>query len=375
MFLSRALRLCAEFSRNCRYYGLLYASCVFARFLASFFLRHIVRRQPFSKIQAESIPPLPAEWRETVPDTRYVERQAASVPQGRQLVFYIHLIVSLGDIIACEPVVRYLKMRWRYAKVFWIVKENYASVLTYNPFIDKVITVQNLAESSALLASLDVAEGQVGVDLHFNNLRCTDTGFIHHNGINPFITFNTYLYYGNLLESFCLCAGMEKLDLPPAFYLSPLLSFPENLPQNYVVFHCKSNMRIKDWTARKWNALAKKLLRRGCTIVELGSERIIRSKEAHYVDCTSVRDLQLIALIISRAQAFVGIDSGFAHIANCFGIKSVLIFGIYHHYTDYRIYSGNFASCKDCRIVFDHRYGSFHVKVRDVEKAFLSLGV
>ncbi len=370
---SRISRQLAEFARNRRYYGLPYALRAFCGFLVSFFVRHVIRREPFSAVPDDVYASPAAERAEALPDTCYVERLAASVPPDAELVFYIHLIISLGDIVACEPVVRYLKARWQGAKVVWIVRKGYEAVLKCNPFIAEVRTVANLAESSALLASLDVAKGQVAVDLHFNGLRCPDTGFIHHNAVNPFITFETYLHCGNLLEAFSLCAGMEVPDEPPVFYLDPAVRVPQKLPERYVVFHCKSNMRIKDWTARKWNALALRLLRLGYTVVELGTERIIRTKSGRYVDCTDIADLQEIAAIISRAECFVGIDSGFAHIANCFGVKSVLIFGVYYHYSDYRIYSGGFGKGENCRIVFDHRYGSFRVRVKDVERAFIEL--
>ena len=194
-------------------------------------------------------------------------------------------------------------------------------------------------------------------------------GLVHQNKVNPFITFNTYLNYGSLLEAFCLCAGVEKLNEAPIFYLSPKISLPKNIPPHYIVFHCKSNVRIKNWTKRKWNCLAKKLLRNGYTIVELGKEQIVKSKHASYMNCTGSRSLQEIAKIIECAEGFVGIDSGFAHIANCFNIPAVLIFGVYYHYTNYKVYSGYYANPKNCAIIFDHKYGSFHVKVNDVFKA------
>lgn len=359
-------RIIGEVRKERRYYGSFRALLFFFSFCTSFFIRHIVKGDHFTNVPLEKAEEVPNS---SVIDTMYVERRINTLSPGTEITFYVHLILSLGDVVACEPVARYLKKRWPHSKIVWIVRQDYEALLTYNPFIDTIMTVSSLGESSQFVSGLKADDGEILVDLHFNGLRCEKTGIVHHNNVNPFITFRTYLNYGNLLEAFCLAAGLPKLNWQPVFYLAPSIEVPKYFPERYVVFHCKSNVRIKNWTKKKWNILAKYLLQRGVRIVEIGKEQIIQSKSKLYYNSTDIHNIQQVAKIIKGASCFVGIDSGFAHIANCFAIPAVLIFGIYYHYTDYKIYSGNYAESKSCTILFDHKYGSFHVKVKQVEKA------
>ena len=291
----------------------------------------------------------------------------------KDIVFYIHLIMSLGDIVACEPVIRYLKEKWPSSKIIWIIKPQYKSVIEYNSLIDKIIIVNNLFESSSFISKLDINNGEIPIDLHLNGLICDKTKFVHQNNINPFITFDTYLNFGNLLEVFCLSAGLEKINIQPIFYLKPNVLLLDKIESPYIVFHCKSNMKIKDWTVNKWNKLARYLINEGYKIIEIGNKQIIKIKHKNYMNLTNIHELQVIAKIIKEANIFVGIDSGFAHIANCFQIPAVLIFGVFFNFKEYKPYSGFYENDKNCKIIFDHEYGSFHVKVEDVHKEIKNL--
>ena len=80
--------------------------------------------------------------------------------------------------------------------------------------------------------------------------------------------------------------------------------------------------------------------------------------------------LHWIALILKRADAFIGIDSMFAYMANCFNIPSVLIFGKYKYFDRPTMYSGNFGHGKNVEILWAENNGlAAKVKVLDVELA------
>lgn len=356
------------FVQNFIWYGPAQSLILFLKFCWHFFAKHILHRKGFS-VKKESNLPEPSVPKKI--DDTWIERQVKSLSEGTFPVFYLHLIVSLGDIVALEPVPRFLKQKYPLSKIIWITKKQYASLIQFNPYIDKIISVNELKESSSILKNLDLRNGQIPVDLHFDGL--SEKGYTHHNIVNPAINIGNYLNYGNLLQAFCLCAGMKIPDMQPHFYFAENVLLPNELPEKYIVFHCKSNMLVKDWTKRKWNKLAKYLLGKGFNIVELGTEPVIKSRSKNYFDFTNIHNLQQIAKIIQNTSYFVGIDSGFAHMANCFDIKAVLVFGIYRNYKDYKIYSGNYNQGKNVRIVFDHNYGSWHVKVRDVERAFYEI--
>ena len=65
---------------------------------------------------------------------------------------YIELVEHLGDIIACEPVTRYLRAKNPDAKIFWIVKPQYRDVLVANSNIDGIVEVADMLEADKFCA-------------------------------------------------------------------------------------------------------------------------------------------------------------------------------------------------------------------------------
>ncbi len=75
---------------------------------------------------------------------------------------------SIGDIVLTTPVVRTLKTQLEDAEIHYATKASYASILTSNPYIDKLhLLDHNLGE---LISTLKKERYDVIIDLH-NNLR------------------------------------------------------------------------------------------------------------------------------------------------------------------------------------------------------------
>lgn len=285
-------------------------------------------------------------------DTSYVDRRLTQVlEKGLMPHIYILCIESMGDIVACEPLARIMREKAQGAKVTWIVKAQYADIVKYNPNIDEIKLVANLAEAEAYCNELKKEENAVIVDCHYNGRICSATHLVHSNLINPKIYDETYFNYGALLENFSLTAGLEKCSLAPIFHEKPGV---ENVltGYRYVVFHCRSAERCKDWKADKWRKLTERLIAQGYYVAEIGLEPVIEYRDEHYVDCTKIHDVQQIAQIIKGADAFVGIDSVFAHIANCYSKDAVLIFGKYHDFDVIMPYTGCYAEKSEEVIVY-----------------------
>ncbi len=265
---------------------------------------------------------------------------------------YIELVEHLGDIVACEPISKYLRKKNKDAHIAWIIHKNYKDVIVNNPYINEIITVESLSEADSLCQKYE-NEGCEIINLHYKGRLCSKTGEIHANNINSRINErNIFNNFRSIVESFSEIAGLEKISDAPKFHLADNIEIKENLPKEYVVFHCKSNMKEKDWHIKKWNQLASKLLKEGYKIVEIGKEPVISTNNKNYYDLTSLRDIQQIAKIIKGAKCFLGIDSAFAHIANCFNIYAILIFGKYTHFTEYNPYSGNYGKYQNCTFIY-----------------------
>lgn len=266
--------------------------------------------------------------------------------------FYIHCIESVGDIVACEPIARYLKKLEKTSKVFWIVKKSSEEIVKYNPYVDGVITVEYLSQSIDIINEKRQDPHNIIIDCHQSGRRCVVTDRIHKNPNNPQVNEFTYLNYGSLLKNFCYSAGLPGLDDAPVFHQAPDIEVPSDLPKRYVVFHCKSAEECKDWDPKKWKELAQRIMELGYSVVEIGMEPIVRSSDKRYYDGTKIRNFQTIAQIVKQAVCFIGVDSAFAHIANCFGVYGILIFGKYKYFHHPMMYTGGYADGSRAAILF-----------------------
>ena len=265
---------------------------------------------------------------------------------------YINLVEHLGDIIACEPVSKFLRTKNPDKKIYWVLNKKYKDVVIANPYINGIIEVDNLAEADSFLQKKR-EEGSTILDLHYDGRTCSSTGKIHKNNIKSGINeANVFLNNSSILQSFSLVAGLEPLNEAPTFHLKENLELPSKIPTEYIVFHCKSNSKDKDWSPQKWNKLADRILKTNVKIVEIGLEQVVKSNNPNYINCTDIHDIQTIALIIKNAKCFVGVDSAFAHIANCFNKYAILIFGKLGNFKEYNPYSGNYGKLQNCTLIY-----------------------
>ena len=284
----------------------------------------------------------------------YISKKIAKLQaEGVEVIhFYIFLVQSIGDIVANEPIARYLKSLVPASKVRWIVHKNFSAVLEYNPNIDEVVKVNSFSDGEDLCKTLSERHGNIIVDCHFNGLVVDAERGPHRNPVNAGINVYTHYYFGPLLSSFSTAAGLPPLDEAPVFHLRPNLCRPDFGVSDYVVFHCRSNEPARDWCSRKWNLLAQSLAKDGFTIVEIGTTRVIsKNYNGMVIDYTGRKDLQELAVIVRDARLFIGIDSAFGHIANCFRTESIVVLGKYKKFDTYLPYSGPFPRSDGLTIV------------------------
>lgn len=267
-----------------------------------------------------------------------------------QLHFYILLVESLGDIIAAEPIARQLSVMTDNAVIHWIVRRPFVDIITANPFVKDVIPVDSLSEGKDLCikkASLT----NIIVDCHLHMTFCTMSNRVFEKDFNRNLTVDTYYSVGNLLETFALAAGLPRISDAPIFHLQ--LSARSLVPdiQHYIVVHCHSQDCKRDWADAKWNDLVGQLLDCGWSVVEIGTLRTITKKHPNFHDRAGMRSIQDIACTIKFADGFIGVDSGFAHMANAFHTPSILLLGKFRTWTNYMPYSGEFAQSQNFKIL------------------------
>lgn len=261
----------------------------------------------------------------------------------------IGLIEHIGDIVACEPVARYVKMKYPDSTLSWVVAKAYRDLIDVNPYVDETVAVDCLTDWIKISkhASYDKV-----IDLHVNYRVCSHcrVPLIKDHG-NPFVNAYEWLDYGALLEAFTVGAGLPKLSAAPRLYIGDehvRAVDALNLPARYCVIHRESNNVEKDWTAEKWHALGSWIAKElNLPIVEVGviKEGAPASPFAgSSIDLLNKTSILETAEVIRRARFFIGVDSGPAHLANAVQTPGIVLLGRMGAFRQYTPYTGLYGS-------------------------------
>jgi heptosyltransferase-3 len=253
------------------------------------------------------------------------------------------LTEHMGDIIAAEPVSRLARRTFPAARIHWIVQAPYRALVSSYPAIDGTVVVHCYTEW-LLLWSYGAAD--IIWDLHLSGRECPICrAGSKKSGPAGELNFANYLDRGNLLEVQCASAGLTPLVEGPVLAGDRSTSRKIDdlkLPERFVVIHCLSNHPDKDWLKTKWLEVTEHLVKTsGVNIIEVGTISLLEDQAGPHVKsmCGTLSILET-AEVIRRAKAFIGVDSGPAHIANAVGTPGVILFGIYWGFRDYIPYSG-----------------------------------
>ena len=271
---------------------------------------------------------------------------------GRKFIV-INLIESFGDVVACEPVARYVRSCHPNAYIVWTVRRPYRDLVLHNPAIDEVFFLYCITEWIYLASSGLFDEI---IDLHLQNRECTSCRkpLLKDSG-NTEVTIHNYYNHGNLLAAFCKSAGIPIIEDQPRVYIPngtirtvDLLG----LPDEFIVVHCSSSEVNRDWMQKKWHLLTHKIISDlDHSVVEIGLQSLLNLKSDRYVNlCAKLSPLET-AEIIRRAKLFVGIDSGPAHLANAVGTFGIILLGEYKIFKRYMPFSGGFKNGKNATIL------------------------
>ena len=265
--------------------------------------------------------------------------------EGRMKIV-VGLIEHLGDIVACEPVARYLKINHPDSQITWVVSAPFRELVECNPFIDEVAIVECLTDWMKLSkhGSFDKV-----IDLHVNFRICQhcQIPLVKTTG-NPFVSAFEWFDYGALLEAFSVGAGLPRLSAQPAVYIQPHHTAAVDalgLPRGYCVIHRESNVAQKDWTAEGWQEIASVLRQLNIPIVEIGAGATKPSSLGNKViDLFNKIPILQTAEVLRRARFFLGVDSGPAHLANASKTPGIILLGRHGSFRKYSPFTGYYAS-------------------------------
>ncbi|CUU08634.1 Glycosyltransferase, GT2 family [Candidatus Kryptobacter tengchongensis] len=268
----------------------------------------------------------------------------------------IGLVEHMGDIIACEPVSRYLRAKYPDAHITWCVREEYEELINPNPYIDETLVVNCLTEWIELKRSSIFDKV---VDLHIHGRICP-TCDIPLNNINGkvIVTAENYYFLGSLLSAFSRSAGLPSIDGKPRVYITKQAKDKVdslNLPLKYIVFHCSSNEKSRDWIDKNWVKLAEHILKKHkLSIVEVGTESILQKYNFNdFINLCGKTTILETAEVIRRSLLFIGVDSGPAHIANAVETPGVVLLGHYRNFKRYMPFTGDYANGANVKLIYN----------------------
>lgn len=270
-------------------------------------------------------------------------------------VIGILLAEQFGDIVACEPIARYLRAQHPAARLVWIVREPFREVVAHHPDLDEVLTEQPDVLSSILLLRHSPFDRLYNLHLSNRLYLPTHRRLVNSEADRLGIDIFNYFQFGNLLQVFSTVAGLPALDESPRIYIPEaarqrLETVP--LPPRFVVIHGRSNYPPKDWSVAGWERLVRALIEElDFDVVEVGLESLLRIDSPRYHNFCGKFSLPETAELIRRADFYVGIDSGPAHLANAVGTFGFILLGRLGTFSDYLPYSGDYANGRNAVLI------------------------
>jgi heptosyltransferase III len=271
-----------------------------------------------------------------------------------QKILAVMLLEHLGDIVACEPIVRYLKKMHPDAYIIWGVKNAYRELIENNPHIGGTLVVHCLTER-LLLANSGLFDEVF--DLHFSDRYCSLCRRpLRKPEGDSNINLTNYFHKGSLLSAMSQSTGLPALDDQPMVYIPESAARKVdslNLPKEFVVINCTSNAPEKGWPREKWELLLGRIKETlGLPVFEVGTATFIDGPVNLSKSLCGKLSILESAEVIRRAKLFVGIDSGPAHLANAVGTPGVIIIGSHLGFKRYLPFSGAYGKGERSAIVY-----------------------
>jgi heptosyltransferase-3 len=278
-----------------------------------------------------------------------------------QLLVAIVRTEHFGDIVAAEPIARYVRSLHPKAHIVWFVKPSYHELIDYNTSIDETFKEFCVTQRKVLFET-NIFDKIYPLQFANNN-HCPTCNVTLDNPIalKKGINVHTYFNFGNLLEVFSRTADLigEKTPFPaddqPKLYLQEQhrkKAEALNLPKKFIVIHCQSNYAPKDWPAARWNQLVEWLAERyAYQVVEIGLKSNLTTKDPAYRNLCGQLSILETAEVIRRADFFIGLDSGPSHLANAVGTRGIILMGSLGTFPSYNPYPGSYGRQENAAFV------------------------
>lgn len=250
---------------------------------------------------------------------------------------------SLGDVIITTAFLRCFKNKHPDLQVDFLVKEQYADVLKFNPNINRVFIYPADNKTENLIKNLKNENYGEIIDLQ-NNFRSRSLTSKLNARIYSYkkpslkkfllVNFKINLYTGikTVLQMYCEARPGVKYDgAPPEIYCAGTDIIK---PKNKLVVLCPGSKHFsKMWPEKYYLELSKMLTSNGFSVFVTGGSsdkqicNYISENNPEVKDYSNNNVLSETAGVINIADAVVCNDSGLMHIASALGRKGFAVFG------------------------------------------------
>ena len=254
---------------------------------------------------------------------------------------------SIGDIVLTSPVVRCLK-RQAGAEVHFLTKRQYASILTPNPYIDRVFSFKHRVRE--VMKALKKEQYDWIIDLH-NNLRSQQIKLALYKPSRSFdkLNFEKWLLVNtgldwlpetNIVHRYMDTLGHlgveydgEGLDffIPPEEEVDLSRFSPALEPGKFVAFVIGATYATKRLPTDKIIAVCRQL---GTPVALLGGpsdaeagKKIASASGGNVVNLCGTCSLHQSASVLKQAGKVITHDTGLMHIAAAFRKEMVSVWG------------------------------------------------
>lgn len=255
---------------------------------------------------------------------------------------------SIGDIVLTTPVLRCLKQQLKGVEIHYLTKSKFKSLVENNPNIDRVITIDKSVEE--VLTELKAENYDRVIDLHrnvrtlalkrklgkpsasFNKLNVQKWLLVNFK-VNRLPNVHIVDRYMETVESL----GVKNDQLPCDFYISPenQLDVAAKLslePKKYVAVAIGAQFATKTLPTQQ---LIEILAEINVPIILLGgsedeqkaSDILAGLSDKNIQSACGILNLQQSASVVEQAAVLLTHDTGLMHIASCFEIPVVSVWG------------------------------------------------
>ncbi len=254
------------------------------------------------------------------------------LPEGARVA--VIRLRSLGDCVLTTPAVELLRRSRPDLKIGVVVEERFAAVFEKHPAVDALLApVARAVSAWRPELALNLHGGTRSMALTLRSGARFRAGFAHHRysyiynvkipTAQEILGVSRRVHTAEHLAAAMFHLGVPHSEIPRAslFAEGPWDAKP------YAVLHPFASQPDKTWPAQRFVAVARHLRERA----QLDPVFIAGPAE----DTAAFREFRIVAgaplaqvkSLIAGASAFVGNDSGPAHMAAAFGVPAVVLFG------------------------------------------------